>query len=360
MSNDIGAQQAVETLPEHPLIIEYKGNPLVDIVAFPHIVERIADFADLPTSLRLRTTCRRLRDRTDKRLFQHVVLWVSGFSNRCYASTTDGRSARLPMTPIPTTPHPEAYDTWDTTHEPVSNTNSVVKYARIVDVMAPGLNPVMLPVLSSGTLVRTSSAFPLLPAPEVEERYLDTRYHTDQLQLYFPGPKRWVVHITFNDSWPYGPGDLIHITNNAKDSHDPMTLTLVLHPIDGAANVAEGGKTLDIFFPKALSGGSPIISGITVVGLEACGPELMGLPEATTAQVQAELERICPPSYPVSFLTMDEWAADTNAREVEVPEHMVRFISDLWVEPEEKYGLWDAHAYEGPANDEEELTHDDT
>jgi hypothetical protein len=65
------------------------------------------------------------------------------------------------------------------------------------------------------------------------------------------------------------------------------------------------------------------------------------LPQAKTDDVRAEFERICQSHYPISFVTMEEWAATANPREVEVPEHMVEAIKNVGLKPEEKYRPWD-------------------
>ncbi len=46
----------------------------LDMTWFPHILSRVVDLAPLDALLGLRGTCRRLRDRIDERLFEHVVL----------------------------------------------------------------------------------------------------------------------------------------------------------------------------------------------------------------------------------------------------------------------------------------------
>jgi hypothetical protein len=340
-----------------------RDSPLLDADAFPHILDRIADLADLPSSLRLRATCRRLRDRIEKRLFQHVLFWVEGYGVKGYASSSDGYRARLPMAPLTTSPHPAVswgpYDPDPMVRDdldrhrldrlgipgPVPNFNAVVKHTRTLDVMTGGLEPTMLPALSSGTLVRTASLCPLLPPSETEVRYLDTRSHKDHLHLRFLGPQRWTIHITFDSQWPTLPGGLIGISEASEDTEDDSRfITLVLHPIPSGHAMLwdEESLGLEAFLPSPRPRSPPIISSVTVVGLETCPVELMGfLPQAKTDDVRAEFERICQSHYPISFVTMEEWAATANPREVEVPEHMVEAIKNVGLKPEEKYRPWD-------------------
>ncbi len=336
-----------------------RDSPLLDVDVFPHILDRIADLADLPSSLRLRATCRRLRDRIEKRLFQHVLFWVEGYGTMGYASTAGGYRARLPMGPLATSPHPAVpwgpYDPDDmgrhhlnhrASRGPVPNFNPVVKHTHSLDVMIGGLEPVMLPALSSGTLVRTASLYPLLPPPEAEVRYLDTRSYKDHLHLRFLGPQRWTIHITFDSQWPSLPDGLISISEVSEDAeYDSMFITLVLHPVKSGHAMLwdEQCQGLDVFLPSPRPHSPPIISSVTVVGLETCPVELMGFfPQAKTGDVCAEFQRICQSHYPISFVTMEEWTATANPREVEVPEHMVEAINNVGLQPKEKYAPWEA------------------
>lgn len=67
----------------------------------------------------------------------------------------------------------------------------------------------------------------------------------------------------------------------------------------------------------------PFVASVTIVGLEACPPEIMGHRRpSSTEEVRSEFERVAASRYPVSFVTMDEWAATADPRSVDFPPHM--------------------------------------
>jgi hypothetical protein len=72
------------------------SSPL-DHLAYPHILERIIHYADLRALLTLRSLSRRLRDRVDSSLFQHIVLDIQPSGAAVLADPVSGR--KLPYIP---------------------------------------------------------------------------------------------------------------------------------------------------------------------------------------------------------------------------------------------------------------------
>jgi hypothetical protein len=318
--------------PPAPGTLVAKDEPLLDIATYPHLLDLVADLADLPASLCLRATCRKLHDCIERRLFSHIYLDVTKSCDIAYSPYGDYE--RLPITTITPAPLPttlrQPNDPENITPGPVPNLNPVVKHAHTVDVKSY-LHYAALPALSNGTLVRTASIYPPHPPPEVEVRYLDTRYFVEQLHLNDDDGQKSTVHITFDRHWNRPPRRFFDLCGGVKGTkNNSRLITLVLHPIKGAkaTSSAPSRLGLDAFFPWISPRDRPIVTHLTVVGVEECGPELFGT-GSSADDVRDEMTKICEKHYPISFLSMDEWAATADPREVEIPETMKKDIESL-------------------------------
>jgi hypothetical protein len=316
-------------------------------------MDRIADLATLPASIRLRATCRRLHDRIDERLFAHVRLrqiQVQLSNSWAVCSPDVDGHPRLPVMPLPA---PSVTQPGGPRHPvPTPAFNSVIKYTRTLDL--PPKVALALPALPNGIIWRSADVHIIQSPPEAEVRYLDTRYYFEPLvvQLVRPiRPQRWTIHITFDGLWQcLSDEDLIKIWDVPEATqYDSVFITLVLHPIkDGPATDVDHFFPLDFFFPSLELLDHPTITrltGLTVVGVEECSPELLGMGGASADEVRAKMADVCERRYPVAFVSMDEWAKTAHPHELEVPASMLEDVKWLCKEYEEAEALRAYRAY---------------
>lgn len=327
---------------------------MLDVTAFPHILDRVLDLAELPSLIRLRATCRTLRERVDRGIFDHVVLeWDNEGTELAITSGTTPH-IRLPILvssksafnrfrrfqrALRGAPNPEVAGSYDLkvhlpSLDPLAHTRTIDVLDHSLPIEGwPHFSPPPLPPLPS--LIRTRACYPVLsphtvlylnvraPPAQSNLRGLSGRNElTTSLKLGFD----LTMHVFFDRTWGYDMIDeLIWIACGTAKS-----VTLVLHPpkaatepiplLDGLDGLVRG--LLD--WETSVSRDGPF----TVVGLETVPPELLGL-SATLSYAEVEGRVRERPLYAdlINFVSLAEWTRASNPLDVDVPAYMIKEVA---------------------------------
>lgn len=319
----------------------------LDQTWFPHILSRVVDLAPLDALLGLRATSRRLRDRIDGQLFEHVVLVTVAPRSpgaKCGVGfvSADAPGRLLPCIPSARQlPHSEGARTQCPTH--VDSNKRLMAHIRILDSATakvydfPSLplplvrrcNPAAAG-LPAHIIVQTLS---LSPANEDDgvanawDRFRQLAVTvTGTTPIGAPGPRNagdggmFVAHFAYNGAPRRG------IVLDLRRRYTLHELVLVLPAVPDEAPVSEVVEGVRVTLMMALpsQGGG---TRVTLVGVERFGPRHFGIVDAEDGleAVRAALLAHCrlePDDERLACIAYDEWAAGVGSEISAPPPHI--------------------------------------
>ncbi|CAK9784685.1 hypothetical protein CC85DRAFT_299852 [Cutaneotrichosporon oleaginosum] len=300
----------------------------LDQTWFPHILSRIVDLAPLDSLLRLRATCRRLRDRIDMRLFEHVVLVAvapryAGAKTGVGFAPPDALHRLLPCIPS-VRQLPRSKDPQTAAHLASNRRN--MNHIRILDSATSKIYD--LPSFSLPLVRRCNSSAAGLPA-HVLVQTLSLSPADDDEGVARQWDRFRQLAVTATGTAPLGAGVraagecgtfVAHLAYDGPPRRGIVLdvrrrytreLVLVLPAVPQDAAVREVVEGLRVTLMMALPGGTRV----TLVGVDRFGARHFGVPDTEDAleAVRGALLAHCrlePEDERLVCIAYGDWAAD--------------------------------------------------
>lgn len=320
---------------------------VLDASSYPHILDLIIELADLPALIRLRGTSKAMLDTVNSRIFGHV--FVTTKRHEWHLRSPTPPHALLPFLPIlppmvrSVTPAGKiTYVPREESAKPLPPIGDPLRYTHTVDSCENMVGPNWSPLPEFPSLVRSRA----LHSPFTAREYVSYVHVGASRVVHGPfipcdfshTAIEWTVHAIFDAEW-WGASvhDILHpdfkalqLILSPSSIYSPMSIHLVLHPPPLALATAfpfpiQGRgfeRARHFLFPP--DGFRPSHKAtFTVVGLEKCPPQLLGLSQDMAVEdVIACVKALDQSSRDIRFVTMEEWTPTVHPLVAELPLHM--------------------------------------
>lgn len=310
----------------------------LDYTAFPHIIDRIIDFAETPALIRLRATCTTLLKRVDPLLYDHIRL-----SNRWGGkgvTTASPPFDKLPVLPmaclqlqVPRTRTGEG--------STIQIRTAFDKTLRLQHTHTLDLSEMDWEKWKS----RPTPSFPALrrvrcvgPCPiSVDEvvNYVDLRKRflvekLPPLCNHEGTPRRsWIIHVMLDRHWRHilDAPNFLHLVRLC--SLGKTDVTLVLHPrnpssIDTRVSARTTRNLHRVLFPQPTTWVPQ--GSFAIVGLELCPPQVLGFDVSVgRSEIMAKIKERGQEFHPsITYMTMEEWTTTVDPLVSDIPDHLAK------------------------------------